>query len=96
MKVGSRKQRLDNFLPFTASYMTVLASAESPRADTEVHREKDPKFMLSDEVANVIGRIDLLGYDVIQRDERGSRTLALGKLPRSLAGLQESSGPVVT
>ncbi len=27
MKVGSRRQRLDNFLPFTASYMTVLASA---------------------------------------------------------------------
>jgi flagellar protein FlaJ len=66
MKVGSRRQRLDNFLPFTASYMTVLASAGvTPERILRSTSEKDPKFMLSDEVANVIGRIDLLGYDVI-------------------------------
>src|SRR3989441_559078 len=66
MKVGSRRQRLDNFLPFTASYMTVLASAGvTPERILRSTAEKDPKFMLSDEIANVIGRIDLLGYDVI-------------------------------
>lgn len=66
MKVGSRRQRLDQFLPFTASYMTVLASAGvTPERILRSTAEKDPKFMLSDEVANVIGRIDLLGYDVI-------------------------------
>src|SRR6266581_986967 len=66
MKVGSRRQRLDNFLPFTASYMTVLASAGvTPERILRSTSEKDPKFMLSDEIANVIGRIDLLGYDVI-------------------------------
>src|SRR2546422_2323730 len=66
MKVGSRRQRLDNFLPFTASYMTVLASAGvTPERILRSTSEKDPKFMNSHEIANVMGRIDLLGYDVI-------------------------------
>lgn len=66
MKAGSRRQRLDQFLPFTSSYMTVLASAGvTPERILRSTAEKDPKFMLSDEIANVIGRIDLLGYDVI-------------------------------
>src|SRR3989454_274890 len=48
MKVGSRRQRLDNFLPFTASYMTVLASAGvTPERILRSTSEKDPKFMLS-------------------------------------------------
>jgi flagellar protein FlaJ len=46
--------------------MTVLASAGvTPERILRSTSEKDPKFMLSDEIANVIGRIDLLGYDVI-------------------------------
>jgi len=66
MKVGSRRQHLDQFLPFTSSYMTVLASAGvTPERILRSTAEKDPKFMLSDEIANVIGRIDLLGYDVL-------------------------------
>ena len=66
MKVGSRRQHLDQFLPFTSSYMTVLASAGvTPERILRSTAEKDPKFMLSDEVANVVGRIDLLGYDVL-------------------------------
>ena len=66
MKLGSRKQRLDQFLPFTSSYMTVLASAGvNPDRILRSTAEKDPKFMLSDEIATVVGRIDLLGYDVI-------------------------------
>ena len=66
MKVGSRRQHLDTFLPFTSSYMTVLASAGvTPERILRSTAEKDPKFMLSDEIANVIGRIDLLGYDVL-------------------------------
>jgi archaeal flagellar protein FlaJ len=66
MKVGSRRQHLDTFLPFTSSYMTVLASAGvTPERMLRSTAEKDPKFMLSDEIANVVGRIDLLGYDVL-------------------------------
>jgi flagellar protein FlaJ len=66
MKVGSRRQHLDTFLAFTSSYMTVLASAGvTPERILRSTAEKDPKFMLSDEIANVIGRIDLLGYDVL-------------------------------
>ena len=66
MKVGSRRQHLDQFLPFTSSYMTVLASAGvTPERILRSTAEKDPKFMLSDELANVVGRIDLLGYDVL-------------------------------
>src|SRR5436309_13315541 len=57
MKVGSRRQRLDNFLPFTASYMTVLASAGvTPDRILRSTAEKDNKFMLSDEFAIDIGR----------------------------------------
>src|SRR5260370_4207804 len=66
MKVGSRRQRLATYLPFTSSYMTVLASAGvTPERMLSSTAEKDPKFMLSDEIANVVGRIDLLGYDVL-------------------------------
>src|SRR6266566_2905048 len=66
MKVGSRRQRLDTYLPFTSSYMTVLASAGvTHERMLRSTAEKDPKFMLSDEIANVVGRIDLLGYDVL-------------------------------
>src|SRR5947199_315349 len=66
MKVGSRRQHLDTFLAFTSSYMTVLASAGvTPERILRSTAEKDPKFMLSDEIANVVGRIDLLGYDVL-------------------------------
>jgi len=66
MRVGSRRQHLDTFLPFTSSYMTVLASAGvTPERILRSTAEKDPKFMLSDEIANVVGRIDLLGYDVL-------------------------------
>src|SRR5207237_8035587 len=66
MKVGSPRQRLDTYLPFTSSYMTVLASAGvTPERMLRSTAEKDPKFMLSDEIANVVGRIDLLGYDVL-------------------------------
>ena len=66
MKVGSRRQHIDQFLPFTSSYMTVLASAGvTPERILRSTAEKDPQFMLSDEIANVVGRIDLLGYDVL-------------------------------
>ncbi len=66
MKLGSRRSRLDQFLPFTSSYMTVLASAGvTPERILRSTSEKDPKFMLSDEISNVVGRVDLLGYDVI-------------------------------
>ncbi len=66
MKKGSRSQRLDQYLPFTSSFMTVLASAGvTPDRILRTTAEKDPRFMLSDEIANVVGRVDLLGYDVL-------------------------------
>jgi flagellar protein FlaJ len=46
--------------------MTVLASAGvTPERILRSTAEKDPRFMLSDELANVVGRVDLLGYDII-------------------------------
>ncbi len=65
-KLGSRRTRLDQYLPFTSSYMTVLASAGvTPERILRSTAEKDPRFMLSDEIANVVGRVDLLGFDII-------------------------------
>src|SRR5437660_10035136 len=66
MKVGSSRQLLDTYLPFTSSYMTVRASAGvTPERMLRSTADKDPKFMISDEISNVVGRIDLLGYDVL-------------------------------
>ena len=96
MKVGSRRQRLDNFLPFTASYMTVLASAGvTPERILRSTAEKDPKFMLSDEIANVIGRIDLLGYDVINAmnaETERSPSTNYQDLLRGFAGVIRTGG----
>ncbi|HZY46374.1 MAG TPA: type II secretion system F family protein [Candidatus Bathyarchaeia archaeon] len=96
MRVGSRRQRLDNFLPFTASYMTVLASAGvTPERILRSTAEKDPKFMLSDEIANVIGRIDLLGYDVINAmnaETERSPSTNYQDLLRGFAGVIRTGG----
>jgi len=96
MKMGSRRQRLDQFLPFTSSYMTVLASAGvTPERILRSTAEKDPKFMLSDEIANVVGRIDLLGYDVINAmnaEVDRSPSNAYQDLLRGFAGVIRTGG----
>ncbi len=96
MKVGSRRQRLDQFLPFTSSYMTVLASAGvTPERILRSTAEKDPKFMLSDEISQVIGRIDLLGYDVINAmnaEVDRSPSTAYQDLLRGFAGVIRTGG----
>ena len=96
MKVGSRRQHLDQFLPFTSSYMTVLASAGvTPERILRSTAEKDPKFMLSDEIANVVGRIDLLGYDVLNAlnaEVDRSPSTNYQDLLRGLAGVIRTGG----
>ncbi len=96
MKVGSRRQRLDQFLPFTSSYMTVLASAGvTPERILRSTAEKDPKFLLSDEISQVIGRIDLLGYDVINAmnaEVDKSPSTAYQDLLRGFAGVIRTGG----
>ncbi len=96
MKIGSRRQRLDQFLPFTSSYMTVLASAGvTPERILRSTAEKDPKFMLSDEISQVIGRIDLLGYDVINAmnaEVDRSPSTAYQDLLRGFAGVIRTGG----
>ncbi len=96
MKVGSRRQRLDQFLPFTSSYMTVLASAGvTPERILRSTAEKDPRFMLSDEIANVVGRIDLLGYDVLNAmnaETERSPSTSYQDLLRGFAGVIRTGG----
>ena len=96
MKLGSRRQRLEQFLPFTSSYMTVLASAGvNPDRILRSTTEKDPKFMLSDEIANVVGRIDLLGYDVItalNAEVERSPSTSYQDLLRGFAGVIRTGG----
>ena len=96
MKLGSRRSRLDTFLPFTSSYMTVLASAGvTPERMLRSTSEKDPKFMLSDEISNVVGRIDLLGYDVISAlnaDVDRSPSSNYQDLLRGFAGVIRTGG----
>lgn len=95
-RLGGRRQRLDQFLPFTSSYMTVLASAGvTPERILRSTAEKDPKFMLSDEIANVVGRIDLLGYDVINAlnaETERSPSSAYQDLLRGFAGVIRTGG----
>jgi len=95
-KLGGRRQRLDQFLPFTSSYMTVLASAGvTPERILRSTAQKDPKFMLSDEIANVVGRIDLLGYDVINAlnaETERSPSSSYQDLLRGFAGVIRTGG----
>ena len=95
-KLGSRRQRLDQYLPFTSSYMTVLASAGvTPERILRSTAEKDPKFLLSDEIVNVIGRIDLLGYDVISAlnaEVERSPSTSYQDLLRGFAGVIRTGG----
>jgi hypothetical protein len=83
MKVGSRRNRLDQFLPFTSSYMTVLASAGvTPERILRSTAEKDPKFMLSEDRPSRLR--------CHQCDERGGRAFAFDKLSRPSARLRRS------
>src|SRR6266705_218973 len=45
--------------------LSLASAGVTPERMLRSTAEKDPKFMLSDEIANVVGRIDLLGYDVL-------------------------------
>ncbi len=95
-RLGSRRQRLDQYLPFTASYMTVLASAGvTPERILRSTSEKDPKFMLSDEIGNVVGRVDLLGFDIIHAlnaEVERSPSTAYQDLLRGFAGVIRTGG----
>ncbi|HZD13272.1 MAG TPA: type II secretion system F family protein, partial [Candidatus Binatus sp.] len=95
-KLGGRRQRLDQYLPFTSSYMTVLASAGvTPERILRSTSEKDPRFMLSDEIANVVGRIDLLGFDVIHAlnaEVERSPSTSYQDLLRGFAGVIRTGG----
>lgn len=95
-KLGSRRQRLDQYLPFTASYMTVLASAGvTPERILRSTSEKDPKFMLSDEIGNVVGRVDLLGFDIIHAlnaEVERSPSTSYQDLLRGFAGVIRTGG----
>src|SRR5260370_25030933 len=66
MKVGSRRQRLDTYLPFTSSYMTVLASAGvTPERMLRSTAAKDPKFMLSHTISTVVAPLNHLSYNLL-------------------------------
>jgi len=65
-KKMTRKERLEENLVYTSSYMTVLACAGVPPG--RILRStamKDPKFLLSDEIKSIVGKIDVLGYDTL-------------------------------
>ena len=62
----TRKERLEDNLVYTSSYMTVLACAGvSPERILRSTAMKDPKFLLSNEIKSIVGKIDLLGYDTL-------------------------------
>ena len=61
-----RRERIEEFIPYTANYMAVLACAGvSPDRILRSTAMKDPKYVLSDEVKLIVGKMDLLGYDVL-------------------------------
>ena len=65
-KRATRKERLEENLVYTSSYMTVLACAGvPPERILRSTAMKDPKFLLSNEVKSIVGKIDLLGYDTL-------------------------------
>ena len=65
-KTNVRKERMEHFLPHTASFMTVLACAGvPPERILRSTATKDPIFLLSDEARSIVGKIDLFGYDTL-------------------------------
>lgn len=65
-KTNVRKERMEHFLPHTASFMTVLACAGvPPERILRSTATKDPIFLLSDEAKSIVGKIDLFGYDTL-------------------------------
>ncbi len=66
LKASSRGERMDQLLSHTASYFTVLACAGvSPERILRSAAAQDSKLILSDEIKRIVGKIDLLGHDVI-------------------------------
>jgi len=62
----TRKERLEENLVYTSSYMTVLACAGvPPERILRSTAMKDPKFLLSNDIKAIVGKIDLLGYDTL-------------------------------
>ena len=65
-KMMTRKERLEENLVYTSSFMTVLAcSGMPPERILRSTAMKDPRFVLSDEMKSIVGKIDLLGYDTL-------------------------------
>jgi len=65
-KRATRKERLEENLVYTSSYMTVLACAGvPPERILRSTAMKDPKLLLSNEIKSIVGKIDLLGYDTL-------------------------------
>jgi len=95
-KMMTRKERLEENLVYTSSFMTVLAcSGISPERILRSTATKDPKFLLSDEMKSIVGKIDLLGYDTLSalesETERSPSSLYSNML-RGFAGTIRTGG----
>ncbi len=95
-KRSGRKTRLDEMLPFTSSYMTVLAAAGlSPVRILRGGMDHDPKLILSDEMRSVISKIDLLGYDTLtalEMETKRSPSLTYANMLRGFSATIRTGG----
>jgi len=94
----TRKETLEENLVHTSSYMSVLACAGmSPERILRSTAMKDPKFVLSNEIKPIVGKIDLLGYDTLSaldsETERSPSTLYSNVL-RGFAATIRTGGDV--
>jgi len=93
---SKRRERIEEFLPYTANYMAVLACAGvSPDRILRSTAMRDPKYVLSDEVKLIVGKMDLLGYDIlsaISSEVNRSPSAPYSNLFRGFAATTRSGG----
>jgi len=66
LNANARKRRVEQFLPITASYMSVLSCAGvPPEKIIRSAANADPDILLSEEMRSIIGKMDLLGYNIL-------------------------------
>jgi flagellar protein FlaJ len=87
LKASSRKNRLDESLPFIASYMTILSSAGVMPAKIFRSLARGHLKEVRAEATEVVRDVDVLGYDIVSSLEKLSTTSPSQKFSRLIEGV---------
>lgn len=87
IKADGRKRSLDDELPFTTGYLSILAGADVPPAQMFRSLAKvDPSLATSQEAKQIVRDVELFGIDVISAMESASKRTPSMKFRELLEG----------